>query len=196
MIGERLGPGRLVLVAGPSGSGKDTLIRAARDALAGDDRFVFPRRTITRPASASEDNEPCGPEEFAGREAAGEFAASWVAHGLSYGLPASIESDVVQGRTVICNVSRSVVPGLRGRFANVVLAEITAPPEVLRERIAGRGRAQDGNIRERLERSVGVDRPDLTIVNAGSIEDALRPFLRLLGEGLDAPTSAARTSSR
>jgi ribose 1,5-bisphosphokinase len=73
--------GCLVLVVGPSGAGKDTLIRLARTALAGDARYVFPRRLVTRPPSADEDNAEIDEAAFAEGQAAGRFTLSWRAHG-------------------------------------------------------------------------------------------------------------------
>ena len=53
--------GRLVLVVGPSGAGKDTLINRAKEALKGDPRFHFVRRVVTRAAdAAAEDHDTLG----------------------------------------------------------------------------------------------------------------------------------------
>src|SRR5271165_6732831 len=58
----------LVLVVGPSGAGKDSLLNGARAAFAGDARVHFVRRVITRPADPEgEDHEPVTEAEFDAR---------------------------------------------------------------------------------------------------------------------------------
>lgn len=182
--GAPIGPGRLVLVVGPSGAGKDTLIRAARDRFGSDPRFAFPRRTITRPASAAEDNHSCDPVTFAGIVAAGGFAASWTAHGQSYGIPASVGLAIAEGRTVVCNVSRTVIGELRRRYADVLVIEVTAPAAVLSERLSARGRPEDGDLDRRIGRSAEMRdvHPDVRIVNATSRDAAVSAFIVAVGE--------------
>ncbi|MDP3898335.1 MAG: phosphonate metabolism protein/1,5-bisphosphokinase (PRPP-forming) PhnN, partial [Mesorhizobium sp.] len=131
---ERLGPGVFVAVMGPSGSGKDTLIAYARERL-DPQMVVFARRVITRPCDgATEDHDTLSEAEFAAADAAGAFALSWPAHGLSYGLPASVDDAVAGGRAVVANVSRGVLPALRGRYGRVVAVHVTAAPEILAAR--------------------------------------------------------------
>jgi ribose 1,5-bisphosphokinase len=166
---ERLGPGRLVLVVGPSGAGKDTLLNLARAECAGDDRIVFPQRVVTREASAFEDNLEMSEAAFQEALASGAFALHWDAHGHRYGVPRAIRDDIAAGRTVVVNVSRMVIPAARRDYADVAVVNITAPAEVLAERLGKRHRPSDADIGERLQRTVKDDTvaADVTIVNVG-----------------------------
>src|SRR3546814_6344181 len=92
-VGEpaQRGKGHLILVVGPSGAGKDSLIDAARDALAGRPEFDFPRRIITRSSDPdSEEHDTLSEADFARQRDAGAFFLHWSQHGLRYALPGSI----------------------------------------------------------------------------------------------------------
>lgn len=178
-------PGTLFLVVGPSGAGKDTLLDGARLVLAGDPRFAFARRIITRPKDAGgEAHEEATREAFAAREAAGGFFVTWSAHGLRYGLAASIEAELAAGRCVIANVSRTIPAMLAGRVRAAVV-EITAPPDLLAQRLASRGREDAADIPSRLGRE-GPAYPDsmavLPIVNDSTPEIGTQRLVAALRE--------------
>jgi ribose 1,5-bisphosphokinase len=177
-----IGPGRLVLVVGPSGAGKDTLIGLARAACADDSSIVFQRRVVTREASASEDNEQVSPEVFRQAQARGDFAVDWEAHGHSYALPRGIDDHIRAGRAVVANVSRTVVAAIRRAYADVVVVSITAPAEILAERLATRARGSDGQIEHRLRRAVddAAAMPDITISNVGSAGEHGRKLAQII----------------
>jgi ribose 1,5-bisphosphokinase len=177
-----IGPGRLVLVVGPSGAGKDTLLRLAQAACTDDQNVVFPRRVVTRESSAAEDNIAMSPDEFRRGIDHGDFAVHWDAHGHSYALPLDINDDIRAGRAVVVNVSRTVIAALRQAYANVVVVAITAPPDVLAQRLAARARHSDGNIADRLSRSVEdvSAQADVTILNAGSADYHGRQLVRVI----------------
>lgn len=169
----KIGPGRFVLVVGPSGAGKDTLIDLARTTFRNNDRIVFPRRVVTREASASERNECMSREEFDAALARGEFAVSWIAHGHCYALRSSIDAEIANGRIVVANVSRTVVSELRKAYRHVLVVEVTAPVEILRERLARRGRSSDGDVETRLQRAnpQTIVEPDMVVNNVGLAAD-------------------------
>ena len=177
-----IGPGRMVLVVGPSGAGKDTLLNLARSTCADDRMIVFPRRVVTRQASQAEDNDELTPDAFGEALTRGEFALHWEAHGHSYALPRRIEDDIRAGRTVVINVSRMVIDAVRRAYANVVVVSITAPPEVLAERLKMRARGSDGQIEARLGRAVddALAKPDATIVNVGDAADHARRLVDIM----------------
>jgi ribose 1,5-bisphosphokinase len=165
----RIGPGRFVADIGPSGAGKDTLLRLARDHFGGD-RVVFARRIVTREPSAAEDNESICEADFAAAAAAGGFAVWWDAHGLKYALGGAIDDDIRAGKAVVCNVSRAVIAELRRRYADVHVVLVTAPADILAARLAARGRATDGAIGARLRREAPAQSelaPDVVIDNVG-----------------------------
>ncbi|WP_314949260.1 phosphonate metabolism protein/1,5-bisphosphokinase (PRPP-forming) PhnN [Bradyrhizobium cosmicum] len=177
-----IGPGRLVLVVGPSGAGKDTLLRLAQAACIVDPDIVFPRRVVTRASSADEDNIAMSHDNFLRARSHGDFAVHWEAHGHSYALPLEINDDIRAGRAVVANVSRTVIGALRKAYANVVVVTITAPPEVLAQRLAARARHSDGNIADRLARSIddASANADITILNAGSADYHSRQLVRVI----------------
>jgi ribose 1,5-bisphosphokinase len=169
-------------VVGPSGAGKDTLLRLAKAACAEDCNIVFARRVITRESSPSEDNEEVSRDAFRQALARGEYAMHWEAHGHCYALPRAIDDELRAGRTVIANVSRTVIGAMRRAYADVAVVSITAPQQVLAERLAMRQRNSDGKIEQRLDRTVDETSaaPDVTIINVGNAEYHARRLVRII----------------
>jgi ribose 1,5-bisphosphokinase len=174
--------GRLILIVGPSGAGKDTLIAHAKTQLAHNPQITFPRRVITRPPDATEDHEQVTPQEFTRRESTQQFALSWHAHNLSYGIPKIIESTIAAGATAIINVSRAVIDDARKKYPTTVI-EITAAPETLSARLQSRARESQTDIQHRLTRVIPTT-ADATIHNDTTIAVAVEKFIGLiLGAG-------------
>lgn len=176
--------GRLVLVVGPSGAGKDSLLREAAKSLATDRHIFFPRRIITRSShDATEAHDSVTVAEFLEADAQGRFALSWQAHGLHYGIPASLLDEVKAGRTAAVNVSRAVITLAAERFPNVAVLNVTAPAEIIATRLAERGREAPSDIASRIARE--APRYDsriatITIVNDTTLEAAARAFTSAL----------------
>lgn len=168
--------GCFVAVAGPSGAGKDTLIRGVQERLSHDRRFVFARRIITRQGDCSEDHDSVTPAEFAALSVCNALLLSWAANGLSYGLPAGLGSELVQGRIVIANVSRAVLPEIRLRFRCHLVVHVMAAPEVLALRLMARGREDVQAQQARLARALQQDatvQADMTINNSDNLTGSL-----------------------
>jgi phosphonate metabolism protein PhnN/1,5-bisphosphokinase (PRPP-forming) len=169
----------LILIVGPSGAGKDTLINGVREALGEHVPVRFVRRVITRPVEPGDEvHEPISEKAFLRAQEAGEFALSWRAHGLYYGIPADIALDLAQGRLVVANVSRAVVAAAAKKFP-VAVVEISAPADVLARRLAARGREDAVDVARRLSRAIELPLPveRQRIVNDGTVEQGVRKLL-------------------
>ncbi len=188
--------GRMILVVGPSGVGKDSLIAGAKQRLGPDSGFHFPRRVVTRPAdSEREDHESVTPEAFEALLARDAFCLSWQAHGLSYAIPAEAETWLERGESVVVNVSRSLVQAAARRFPNLEVIHVTADPEVIARRLAERGGETPRGARERLDRRVewtAAGARLTEVANDGTLDQSLARFLSALGishpQGPSAPT--------
>ena len=169
--------GWCIAVVGPSGVGKDSVMAA----LAAARPFVLARRVITRPAAPeSEAFESVSEADFAARAAAGDFVLHWEAHGLSYGVPRSVLGDLAAGRDVLVNLSRGVLAEAHERFARFLVLELSATPDTLARRLAGRGREDAAAIAARLARGAPNPPPDVTVLkiaNDGPLDVTAPPAL-------------------
>ena len=176
--------GMLLLVVGPSGSGKDSLISGAHRALASDGRFAFAKREITRLGDAGgEDHLPITETEFVERQRSGGYALSWRAHGLCYGIPAKVEGSLGSGHHIIANVSRTVVADARTRFQPMAVVNVRVDADTLRARLRARGRESEAEIAQRIARAASypLDCGDvMDFRNDAPLAESIAGFVALL----------------
>lgn len=174
--------GRCFAVVGPSGAGKDTLIAAARAAMPG---LHVVRRAITRTAAADggEDHEALSAEAFAARTRAGGFVLIWRAHGLDYGIPASLCDVLAAGRDALFNGSRAHLAQAAAALPGLRVIHVTAPAALCAARLARRGREAGAARAARLARDVAPFPPGLpvsVVENGDDLAAATAAFLAVL----------------
>lgn len=166
--------GRLIAVVGPSGVGKDSVMTAIAQRLP---QIRMVRRVITRPAGlAGERYDATTPEAFETQIAQGAFCLHWDAHGLRYGIPHAVLTDVQAGRDCMVNFSRSALVAADRQFPHLIVLSITADAKVLAERLKARGRESAKEIAQRLAKAdqplpAGLD--VITLPNTGALDETV-----------------------
>lgn len=144
--------GRLILISGPTASGKSTLWRR----LVQRPGVAFSVSATTRPPRAGEldgrEYHFIGEEEFARRVAAGEFLEWAQVHGRRYGtLRAEVERALAAGRDIVLEIDVQGAEQIRAAgYATISI--FVEPPSlaVLEARLRGRGTEDEEEIRRRL----------------------------------------------
>lgn len=178
---KKIKHGTLTLVVGPSGVGKDTLLDAAKAHFINDPAYHFPKRVITRQSQTGEDHIPVNEESFANMRRDDRFLIDWRAHGLAYGIPVGVRSQLENGVCVVVNSSRQVIDLARERWPLVRVVHIVTDPNVLRQRLLQRGRETAEDVEQRVLRATQIkmapDETRITIDNSKTLQDAIASFI-------------------
>lgn len=170
-----------VIVCGPSGAGKDSVIDWARAALGQHPDICFAQRLVTRATDEGTGHQEVSCERLAHLQRRGELAWHWSANGHDYGIPREYALRVAAGTLVVVNGSREHAHGLGAR-PDVRRVLVTAPTHVLRTRLQQRGREDAHAITGRLGRNAGLSTffADRVIVNDAALQragESLRDYL-------------------
>jgi len=177
--------GRLIVVVGPSGAGKDSILKGAANYFHDNPRIDFVRRVITRECDPSSEVHASVTEaQFISLKKRGAFSVSWQANGLYYGLPVEVLAKIAQGQLLIANGSRAAVADLRSTFNPLTIVHVNVTQDVLAERLASRRRETAEQIEQRLHRNqtiIPIEGDDVvTIDNSAARDTAIDEFISLI----------------
>ena len=191
MTYEDLHHGKLIVIVGPSGAGKDTLITEVLKDEELSKSLQLVKRTVTRKASKdAEDFISLSEEEFLKAKADDAFCVTWQAHDLYYGVDRSALNHVKSGGYALFNGARRVLLEIKDTFTHVVVINITANPDVLAERLQKRGRENTEAVIKRLkQQNLNIDPSFLpiNIDNSGPLDVAVEQLKQVLMTTLKTP---------
>jgi guanylate kinase len=174
------GVARVVVITGPSGVGKGTLIRGLMERLP---RLQLSISATTRSARPGErdgvDYHFLAPEEFERRVRAGAFVEHADYAGRRYGtLRSELEGRVRAGVPVVLEIEVQGARQVRAALPDALLVFIAPPsPEALRTRLIGRGADGPEEVERRLrvaERELAAQSEFAHVVVNDRLEEALQ----------------------
>lgn len=180
----------LVVVSGPSGVGKDTLLERLAQ-LNHDLQFQFVVTATTRRPRDGERNGVnhhfVDREEFERMIAAGELLEYANVYGNYYGVPRSqVRSALARGKHVLLRVDVQGAERLRSVAPDAVFVFVLPPSlETLEERLKARGKDSPDSIKTRLAAAraeiAQSDRFDYRIVNGdGALDETVEKLIDII----------------
>ncbi len=166
--------GKLIIISGPSGAGKGTILSAFKDNEELNLHFSVSATTrAPRPGEVDgKDYFFLTKEDFDNRVANGEFLEHEDFHSASYGtLRAQVEKQLSEGENVLFDIDVNGAMNIKQIYGKRALSIFIMPPSlsVLRERLIGRGTETMEKIEERLSRAEYemsiAEKFDETVVN-------------------------------
>ena len=148
--------GTLVVLSGPSGVGKSTLVSRALEAMP---ELAFSVSVTTRPPRPSErdgvDYRFVDEEAFEALAARGGLLERAVVHGRHYGTPRDAVQELqAQGRTVLLDIDTQGADQVRGSGEPATFVFVLPPdPDTLEARLKMRGTEDPAAVTQRLGRA-------------------------------------------
>jgi guanylate kinase len=181
---------RAVVITGPSGVGKGTLIRSLRERMP---ELELSVSATTRSPRAGEvdgvDYHFLDADEFAERLAAGDFVEHADYAGARYGtLRSELESRTAAGRPVVLEIELQGARQVRAALPSAVQVFIAPPSlEALRARLIGRGTDEPEQIEARLrtaEREVAAQDEFAHVVVNDRLEEAVDALVGIVRDAV------------
>jgi guanylate kinase len=197
--------GRLVVVSGPAGAGKTTLVRLVRQRCRVP--LVASVSATTRPPRPGEvdgvDYHFLSPEEFQARRGRNEFLECYEVFNLGYWYAtpwSEVTSRLAAGKWVVLNIDVNGAQAVMDRYPDAVSIFVRpSSVEELRRRMELRGTESEEIIQRRLEQAkyelTLADRYRYQVIN-DDLEQAVEQICGILTEQWEKDQSDRRTEGR
>ncbi|MGB3750116.1 MAG: AAA family ATPase [Arcobacteraceae bacterium] len=169
---------KIILIVGPSGVGKDTLIDYVKKELNEDDDYNFINRYITSIPDENEKNYYLEEEAFRILDDQDFFISAWYAHKNCYGIA---KNDILEGINII-SISREHISDFEEKYEHVTTIHVTLPKLMLLERLRLRRRESEAQIMQRVKRSYEkIESKNLIeFENVKKIDKSAKAFMKII----------------
>ena len=186
MSGNMNHTGRLFLIAGNSGSGKDSLLTEVLARWPISVKPIrIPQRYITRPAHDSEQYISVTAREFGDLKRKNKFWLTWHVYNTDYGVPTIVLDWLSRRQHVAVNVSREIIPRARKIIPGLKVIFVSVPLEITLQRLRSRRREAENeqSFQQRLHRAKEnqtLKGADFIVDNSGSLDVSANQLLNYL----------------